>query len=115
MPCVRHLARCARSVFGIVDLLALLPTYLVIFVPGLRALIDVRVLRLLRVFRVLKRGACVAEFAALGQARAAPRRKIMVFMAFGMLVVLVVLVVLGVSVMPVMGTLTDVVEGPANG
>ena len=113
MPCVRHLARCARSVFGIVDLLALLPTYLAIFVPALAALPalnDVRVLRLVSLFRVLESGACVAEFAALGQARAvscraAPRRKIMGFMAFVMLL-------LGVSVM---GTLTYVVEGRANG
>jgi voltage-gated potassium channel len=45
----------------------------------------------------------VAEFGALGQALAASRRKILVFMAFVMLVVLV------------MGTLMYVVEGPANG
>ena len=95
--------RHARSGSGSIDLLALLPTYLAVFVPGLHALIDVRVLRLLRNFRVLKTGACVAEFAALGQALATSRRKIMVFMAFVMLVVLV------------MGTLMYVVEGPANG
>ena len=103
LVCVRKPLRYARSVFGVIDLLALLPTYLAIFVPGLHALIDVRVLRLLRIFRVLKMGAYVAEFAALGQALAASRRKIMVFMAFVMLVVLV------------MGTLMYVVEGPANG
>jgi voltage-gated potassium channel len=101
--CVRYPLRYARSGFGMIDLLALLPTYLAILVPGLHALIDVRVLRLLRIFRVLKMGAYVAEFAALGEALAASRRKIMVFMAFVMLVVLV------------MGTLMYVVEGPANG
>ena len=100
--------RHARSGSGSIDLLALLPTYLAVFVPGLHALIDVRVLRLLRIFRVLKTGACVAEFAALGQALATSRRKIMVFMAFVMLVVLVMLVML-------MGMLMYVVEGPANG
>jgi len=101
--CVRRPWRYARSGFGIIDLLALLPTYLAILVPGVHALIDVRVLRLLRIFRVLKMGAYVAEFGALGRALAASRRKILVFMSFVMLVVLV------------MGTLMYVVEGPANG
>ncbi|MGS0756357.1 ion transporter [Roseateles sp. GG27B] len=103
LVCVRHPWRYARSAFGIIDLLALLPTYLAILVPGLHALIDVRVLRLLRIFRILKMGAYVAEFGALGQALAASRRKILVFMAFVMMVVVV------------MGTLMYVVEGSANG
>jgi voltage-gated potassium channel len=103
LACVRHPGRYARSIFGVVDLLAVLPTYLAILVPGLSALIDVRVLRLLRIFRIFKLGAYVAEFGALGQALAASRRKILVFMAFVMLVVVV------------MGTLMYVVEGPANG
>ncbi len=103
LACVRHPARYARSGFGIIDLLALLPTYLAVLVPGLHALIDVRVLRLLRVFRIFKLGAYVAEFGALGRALAASRRKIFVFMSFVMLVVVV------------MGTLMYVVEGPAHG
>jgi voltage-gated potassium channel len=101
--CVRHPWRYARSAFGIIDLLALLPTYLAILVPGLHALIDVRVLRLLRIFRILKLGAYVAEFGSLGQALVASRRKIFVFMSFVMMVVVV------------MGTLMYVVEGPDNG
>ncbi|MEJ8822063.1 ion transporter [Variovorax humicola] len=101
--CVRRPLRYARSVFGIIDLLALLPTYLTVFVPGLHALIDVRVLRLLRVFRVFKLTEYVAEYGALGQALAASRRKILVFMSFVLMVVVV------------MGTLMYVVEGPAHG
>lgn len=103
LVCVRHPTRYARSTFGIIDLLAVLPTYLAVLVPGLHALIDVRVLRLLRLFRIFKLGAYVAEFGALGQALAASRRKIFVFMSFVMLVVVV------------MGTLMYVVEGPDNG
>ena len=103
LACVRRPGRYAKSVFGIIDLLAVVPTYLAILVPGLHALIDVRVLRLLRIFRILKLTAYVAEFRALGQALAASRRKIMVFMSFVMLVVVV------------MGTLMYVVEGPQNG
>jgi voltage-gated potassium channel len=103
LACVRHPWRYARSGFGIIDLLAVVPTYLAVLVPGLHALIDVRVLRLLRVFRIFKMGAYVAEFGALGRALLASRRKILVFMSFVMLVVVV------------MGTLMYVVEGPANG
>ena len=51
--CVKWPWRYARSFFGIVDLLALAPTYLALFFPELHALIDVRVLRLLRVFRIV--------------------------------------------------------------
>ncbi|HEY0955145.1 MAG TPA: ion transporter [Roseateles sp.] len=101
--CVRHPLRYARSPFGIIDLLALLPTYLAILVPGLHALIDVRVLRLLRLFRILKLGAYVHEFGMLGRALMASRRKILVFMSFVLMVV------------TIMGTLMYVVEGPAHG
>jgi voltage-gated potassium channel len=48
LVCVRHPLRYATSFFGIVDLLAILPTYLALLVPEMHALIDVRVLRLLR-------------------------------------------------------------------
>jgi voltage-gated potassium channel len=103
LACVRHPLRYARSAFGIIDLVAVLPTYLAIFVPGLHALIDVRVLRLLRLFRILKLGAYVHEFGMLGRALAASRRKILVFMVFVLMVV------------TIMGTLMYVAEGPAHG
>lgn len=101
--CVRHPLRYAGSFYGVVDLLSVLPTYLEILVPGIHALIDIRVLRLLRVFRVLKLSEYVAEYGALGRALVASRRKIFVFLSFVCLVVLV------------MGTLMYVVEGPENG
>lgn len=103
LACVRRPWRYARSGFGIIDLLAVAPTWLAVLVPGLHALIDVRALRLLRVFRIFKLGAYVSEFGALGHALAAARRKILVFMSFVVLVVVV------------MGTLMYVVEGPENG
>ncbi|MBU1358466.1 MAG: ion transporter [Gammaproteobacteria bacterium] len=101
--CVRHPSRYARSGFGIIDLLALLPTYIALLVPGVYALVDVRVLRLLRIFRLFKLTEYVAEFGALGRALSASRRKILVFMSFVMLVVVV------------MGTLMYVAEGPVHG
>ena len=51
--CARGAWRYARSFFGIVDLLAILPTYLSIFLPGSHFLLVIRALRLLRVFRIL--------------------------------------------------------------
>jgi voltage-gated potassium channel len=103
LACVRRPMRYARSAFGLIDLLAILPSYLVFFFPGANALIDVRVLRLLRIFRLLKMGHYVHEFRTLSQALVASRRKILVFLSFVVMVVLV------------MGTLMYVVEGPENG
>ena len=101
--CVRRPTRYARSFLGLVDLFSILPTYLALFFPGLHALIDVRVLRMMRIFRILKLGAYVAEFGELGNAILATRRKIAVFLSFVLVIVVVI------------GTLMYVVEGPANG
>ena len=103
LSCVRRPLRYALSFYGLIDLLAVAPTYLAILFPGLHSLIDVRVLRLLRVFRVLKLAAYLAEYRALGNALHASRRKILVFLSFVLTVVLV------------LGTLMYVIEGPANG
>jgi voltage-gated potassium channel len=103
LACVRHPWRYARSFYGVIDLLALLPTYLALLVPEVHALIDVRVLRLLRVFRIFKLTAYLVEFQSLGRALAASRRKILVFLSAVLMIVLI------------MGTLMYVVEGPANG
>ena len=103
LACVRHPWRYARSFYGVIDLLALLPTYLALLVPEVHALIDVRVLRLLRVFRIFKLTAYLVEFQSLGRALAASRRKILVFLSAVLMIVLI------------MGTLMYVVEGPDNG
>lgn len=75
LSCVRHPWRYATSFFGIVDLVAILPTYLALLFPELHALIDVRILRLLRIFRVFKLVAYVTEYQQLGRALVASRRK----------------------------------------
>lgn len=103
LTCVRHPWRYALSFYGVIDLLALLPTYVALLVPEVQALIDVRVLRLLRVFRVFKLTAYVVEYQSLGHALNASRRKILVFLSAVLMIVLV------------MGTLMYVVEGPGNG
>jgi voltage-gated potassium channel len=103
LSCVRHPWRYARSFFGIVDLVSVLPTYLAVFVPELHLLIDVRVLRMLRIFRILKLTAYLAEYQLLGAALRNSRRKIAVFLSAVLMIV--------VS----LGTVMYVVEGPANG
>ncbi len=95
--------RYATSFFGVIDLLSLLPSYLALLFPELYALLDVRVMRLLRIFRVLKLPAYVAEYQWLLLALADSRRKIMVFLSFVLFLVIV------------MGSLMYVVEGPENG
>jgi len=103
LSCVRRPLAYASSFFGIVDLLAILPTYVAAFFPELALLIDVRVLRLLRIFRVLKLGPYMDEFRFLARAFSDSWRKILVFLSAVLTAVLV------------SGTVMYVVEGPQNG
>ncbi len=103
LVCVERPKRYATSFFGVVDLLTVLPTYLALFMPQLGVLMDIRLLRLLRVCRILKLASYISEYQTLGAALYASRRKIMVFI--GTVAILVML----------LGTVMYVVEGPANG
>jgi len=103
LACVQRPLRYARSFFGLVDLASVLPMYLAAFIPGLHVLIDIRVLRMLRVFRILKLTEYVHEYSTLAESLAASRRKIAVFLAAVAMVVVV------------LGTVMYVVEGPGNG
>ncbi|MGV3710707.1 MAG: ion transporter [Gemmatimonas sp.] len=93
----------ATSFFGVVDLLALLPTWLSIFVPGAQALLVVRVLRLMRIFRILKLARFLSEAQVLTRALRASSRKIIVFLLSVATIVVIV------------GSLMFVVEGPQHG
>jgi voltage-gated potassium channel len=95
--------RYATSFYGIVDLAAVVPTYLSLLVPSSHYLLVVRALRLLRVFRILKLTEFLREARQLRQALSASRRKIAVFL---LTVVTIVLIV---------GATMYVVEGEANG
>ena len=90
----------ARSFYGVVDLLSILPAFLSLLVPGAQNFLVVRVLRVLRVFRVLRLVQFVSEAETLNEALAASGRKIVVFL----LTVLVLVVVYG--------SLMYAVEGP---
>ncbi|HET9714030.1 MAG TPA: ion transporter, partial [Pyrinomonadaceae bacterium] len=100
---VRHPMRYATSFFGVVDLLAIVPTYLSMFVPGSQYLLVIRILRLLRVFRLLKLSEYVVEADILRHALRASRRKISVFISAVVLLVVII------------GALMYVIEGEANG
>ncbi len=93
----------ARSFFGVVDLLAILPTYLSLLVPGAEHLLVIRGLRLLRIFRVFKLGRFLGEANILRNALAGSRHKITVFL--GTIAILVT----------ILGTAMYLIEGEENG
>ncbi len=95
--------RYARSFFGIIDLLAILPVYLSLILPGAQSLLVIRSLRLLRVFRVFKMAHWIGEANYLIRAIRASSRKIVVF--------LIVVVLINVIV----GSTMYLIEGPENG
>ncbi len=100
---VKRPTRYAASFFGIIDLLAILPTYASILVPGSQSLLTIRILRLLRIFRVFKLTAYLNEAKALTSALRASRRKIGVFLS----------AVLSIAV--IIGACMYVIEGEKNG
>ena len=93
----------ARSFFGIVDLLAILPTWLSLFFAGTHSLAVIRALRLLRVFRILKLAHFLREARLLRSALRASMGKIIVFL--GTICTLVVII----------GALMYLIEGEKNG
>lgn len=101
--CVGHPGRYARSFFGLVDLAAILPSYLSLLLPGGQVLVVVRILRVLRVFRILKLAHYVGEATLLGKALRASRYKITVFLFTVVTVVVVV------------GSVMYLIEGAENG
>ncbi len=72
--------RYVRSFYGIVDLLAVLPTYFSMIIPGSQYLLVIRLLRVLRIFRVLKLVQYLTEARILLQALRSSGRKIAVFL-----------------------------------
>jgi voltage-gated potassium channel len=101
--CVTRPWRYARSFFGVVDLLAILPTYLSLLLPGSQSLLVIRALRLLRVFRVFKLAQYLVEANVLVAALRASGPKVIIFL--GTVIVLVV----------IMGASMYLVEGAESG
>ncbi len=101
--CIGRPLRYATSFFGIIDLLAVLPSYLDLLLPGTHFLFVIRILRLLRIFRVLKLVKFVNESEALWHAMKQSRRKILVFL-FAVTAITVI-----------MGSVMYVIEGEEHG
>ncbi|HSG90282.1 MAG TPA: ion transporter [Pseudomonadales bacterium] len=101
--CIEKPVLYARSFYGIIDLLGVLPTYLSLLFLDAQSLTVIRILRVLRVFRVLRMVRWAGEASVLLEAMMLSRRKILVFL-FTVLTLVVVF-----------GSLLYVIEGPDNG
>jgi len=91
------------SFYGMIDLIAIIPTYLSIFISGVQMLLIIRILRLLRIFRVFKLVRYVAESQTLINALKASKNKIIIFL-FAVFNIVVVI-----------GTIMYLIEGPKYG
>lgn len=99
----QHRIRYIFSFYGIIDLLAILPTYISLILAGYQYLIIIRVLRLLRIFRILKLYRFIGASSYLVESLKASRHKIAVFLSAVMAIVVV------------MGATMYLIEGPENG
>lgn len=101
--CVARPVKYATSFFGLVDLMAIVPTFLDLVLPGGRYLLVIRIIRILRIFRTFRLFEYMTEGMYIVQALKASRKKIVVFL----LAVLTLVVVLG--------SLMFLIEGSENG
>ena len=100
--CVRRPIQYAWSFYGLIDLVAILPSYINLFTSANYVMV-IRIVRLLRVFRVLKLAHFLQETETLIAAFRSSSRKIVVFL-FSV-----------VALATIMGTVMYLVEGEANG
>jgi voltage-gated potassium channel len=91
------------SVYGVIDLLSILPTYVAFFIPEAAPLLIIRLLRVLRVFRVLRLLSFLSEANVLAGALRHSARQIFIFFLMVM------------TTMVIFGCLMYVIEGPDNG
>jgi voltage-gated potassium channel len=99
----RDRRRYATSLYGVLDLLAVLPTYVSMLFPSGRFFMVFRILRVLRAFRILKLAEYVQQAGVLSAALRASRYKITVF------------VTAVLSIVVVAGSIMYLVEGPEHG
>ncbi len=92
-----------KSFYGIIDLLAIIPTYLSLLFVGTQALVVLRIMRLLRIFRVLKLVRFLSEANKLFFALRASMPKITVFLIGVVCLTMIV------------GTIMYIIEGGENG
>ena len=100
--CVQKPLKYATSFFGVIDLLAIIPTYLSLIVLGSHYFIVIRAMRLLRVFRIFKLAHFLNESTTIVRALKASQAKITVFLVFVTLMV------------TILGSLMYLIEGGAD-
>ena len=103
MYCIRIPTSYVFSFYGIIDLLAIIPTYISILLPGSQALSVIRILRVLRIFRILKLFQYMGEANHLVKALIASKRKIYIFLFVIMNIVII------------LGSIMYLIEGPVAG
>lgn len=89
--CIKKPLSYVFSFLGIIDLLAIIPSYMSIVLPGAQSLLVLRALRLLRIFRIFKLAHFLSEMEFLKTSVATSMKKISIFM----LVVLTLVIILG--------------------
>ena len=103
LMCAKSSVRYARSFYGVIDLLAVVPTYVSVILPGAHALLVIRLLRILRVFRVLKLVHYLSAGDLLMDALRTSWRKIMIFL------------IAVFALVTILGSLIYLIEGAENG
>lgn len=101
--CIHRPVKYVTSFLGIIDLMAIIPSYLSIFFAGSQYLLVLRALRLLRVFRIFKLTHFISEMQFLGVAIKGSLRKISIFM----------MIVL--SLVSILGSMMYLIENRQNG
>ncbi len=101
--CVKNEWRYIFSLMGIIDFLAILPTFLSLLYVGSQYLLVVRSLRLLRIFRIFKLWHYIDDSRFIVKALLSSYRKINIFLLFIIIVVVIV------------GSIMYLVEGGKNG
>lgn len=93
----------AFSLYGLIDLIAILPTYFSLLIGGAQYLLVIRAIRLLRIFRILKMPLYLSEGSTLIQALYRSYRKISVFLLFIM------------TLVTILGSMMYLIEGGKHG
>ncbi len=99
----KHRFRFVFSFLGIIDFIAIIPTYITLLITGSQPLLMLRVLRLLRIFRIFRLSHFLSDINFLSTALLRSLRKISVFLIFAIVLVIV------------LGSLMYIVEKPENG
>lgn len=101
--CIPRPFKYVFSFYGVIDLLAILPSYFSLFIPGTQYLLVLRIMRVLRIFRILKLVRFINQSNLLINALLASRLKITIFL-FTITTLLVIF-----------GSAMYLIEGPENG